>query len=201
MKDRIGVAMIEALERDGKITPEDVLVEPTSGNTGIALAFVAAAKGYRLVVTMPESVSLERRKVLRLLGAELLLTPAARACGAIAKAAELLAAFGADGVMPQQFENPANPAIHEATTAPELWNDTDGAMDVFVAGSGDGRNVHGRGPLLEAEEALGAARRRRAGPLARDLGRRAGPAQDPGDRRRVHPEEPRHVSSSTRSSR
>lgn len=147
VKDRIGVAMIEALEKEGRIAPgKTTLVEPTSGNTGIALAFVAAAKGYRLVVAMPESVSLERRKVLRLLGAELILTPAAEGMkGAIARANERLAELGENGVMPQQFENPANPAIHEATTAVELWNDTDGAMDVFVAGVGTGGTMTGVG--------------------------------------------------------
>ncbi len=147
VKDRIGVAMIEALEKEGRIAPgRTVLVEPTSGNTGIALAFVAAAKGYRLVVAMPESVSLERRKVLRLLGAELILTPASEGMkGAIARANERLAELGENGVMPQQFENPANPAIHEATTAAELWTDTDGAMDVFVAGVGTGGTMTGVG--------------------------------------------------------
>ena len=147
VKDRIGVAMIEALEREGKIRPgKSVLVEPTSGNTGISLAFVAAVKGYRLILTMPETMSLERRKVLRLLGAELVLTPGPLGMkGAIAKATELAAELGLTGVIPQQFENPANPAIHEATTAKELWDDTEGTMDVFIAGVGTGGTVTGVG--------------------------------------------------------
>jgi cysteine synthase len=146
VKDRIGVSMVEAMERDGKLVPgTSVIVEPTSGNTGIALAMVAAAKGYRCVITMPESVSIERRKVLKLLGAELILTPASDGMkGAIRRAMELLDEIPA-AVMPQQFENPANPAVHEATTAEELWRDTDGTMDIFVAGVGTGGTLTGVG--------------------------------------------------------
>ena len=146
VKDRIGVAMVEAMEADGRLVPgASVIVEPTSGNTGIALAMVAAAKGYRCVLTMPETMSLERRKVLRLLGAELVLTPAAEGMkGAIRRAVELVAEIPG-AVIPQQFENPANPAVHERTTAEELWRDTDGRMDVFVAGVGTGGTITGVG--------------------------------------------------------
>jgi cysteine synthase A len=146
VKDRIGVAMVEALERDGRLTPgRSTIVEATSGNTGIALAMVAAARGYRCVLTMPESMSLERRKVLDLLGAEIVLTPAAEGMGgAAARAQELLAEIP-DSVEPRQFTNPANPEIHAATTALELWRDTDGQMDVFVAGVGTGGTVTGVG--------------------------------------------------------
>jgi cysteine synthase len=146
VKDRIGVSMVEAMEREGKLVPgRSVIVEPTSGNTGIALAMVAAAKGYRCVIAMPESVSTERRKVLKLLGAELILTPASEGMkGAIRRALELLSEIPG-AVMPQQFENPANPAIHEATTAEELWRDTDGGMDIFVAGVGTGGTLTGVG--------------------------------------------------------
>jgi cysteine synthase A len=146
VKDRIGVSMVEAMEREGKLVPgRSVIVEPTSGNTGIALAMVAAVKGYRCVITMPESVSIERRKVLKLLGAELILTPAADGIkAAIRRAMELLEEIPG-AVMPQQFENPANPAIHAATTAEELWRDTDGTMDVFVAGVGTGGTLTGVG--------------------------------------------------------
>ncbi|MCB9528961.1 MAG: cysteine synthase A [Myxococcales bacterium] len=149
IKDRTGLAMIEAAERDGRIKPGTVLVEPTSGNTGIALAFVAAVKGYRLILTMPESMSIERRALLRGLGAELVLTPEAEAMQGAVDRAYALARELPDAVVLQQFQNPANPAIHERTTAAEIWDDTDGAVDVIVGGVGTGGSLTGIGRALK----------------------------------------------------
>lgn len=155
VKDRIGRAMIEAAEREGKLRPGGVVIEPTSGNTGIALAFVCAQRGYKLILTMPETMSLERRVLLRMLGAEIVLTPGAEGMpGAIRKAGELLARYGENAFIPQQFENPANPEVHRRTTAEEIWAAAGGNVDAFVAGVGTGGTITGVSEVLKSRRAV-----------------------------------------------
>jgi len=153
VKDRIGVAMIEAAEREGRIKPDTIIIEPTSGNTGIALAFVCAAKGYKCMLVMPETMSVERRSLLRALGAKLVLTPGSEGMpGAIRKAEEIVATDPERYFMPQQFKNPANPDIHRRTTAEEIWRDTDGQVDILVAGVGTGGTITGVAEVIKARK-------------------------------------------------
>lgn len=155
VKDRIGRAMIEAAERDGKLNADSIVIEPTSGNTGIALAFVCAAKGYKLILTMPDTMSVERRVLLRMLGADIVLTPGAKGMGgAIARAGELVEEYGANAYMPQQFENPANPEAHRQTTAEEIWEATGGNIDAFVAGVGTGGTITGVSEVIKSRTDL-----------------------------------------------
>lgn len=155
VKDRIGRAMIEAAERDGKLSQDSIVIEPTSGNTGIALAFVCAARGYRLILVMPDSMSTERRVLFRMLGAELVLTPGAKGMnGAILKAGQLVDEYGDKAFMPQQFENPANPEAHRKTTAEEIWADTEGKIDAFVSGVGTGGTITGVSSVIKERKDL-----------------------------------------------
>ena len=155
VKDRIGRAMIEAAERDGKLNKDSIVIEPTSGNTGIALAFVCAAKGYRLILTMPETMSVERRVLLNMLGAEIVLTPGPKGMpGAIARAGELVEEYGNKAFMPQQFENPANPEVHRQTTAEEIWSATEGTIDAFVSGVGTGGTITGVSEVIKGRKEL-----------------------------------------------
>jgi len=191
VKDRIGVAMIDAAEKAGLIGPDSIIVEPTSGNTGIALAMVCAARGYRCILTMPETMSRERRILLRAYGAELVLTPGPDGMGGAIARAEQIAAMGPHYFMPQQFKNPANPEIHRQTTAEEIWRDTDGEVDFLVAGIGTGHH-HRRRRGAEGSQALVQGDRRRAGRLADPVGRQEGAASAAGHRRRFRAGRPRH---------
>ncbi len=152
VKDRIGLSMIEAAERDGKIGPDTVILEPTSGNTGVALAFVCAARGYRLALVMPDSMSIERRKLFAALGAELVLTPGAEGMPGAVRRAEEMASSDPKYIVPQQFKNPANPAVHARTTAEEIWKDTGGAVDILVAGVGTGGTITGVSSVIKSRK-------------------------------------------------
>ena len=188
VKDRIAIAMIEQAEKDGKIAPGATLIEPTSGNTGIGIAAVAAARGYHAILTMPETMSVERRNLLKAYGAEIVLTEGAQGMkGAIARAEQLQKEIP-NSFIPSQFENPANPAVHERTTGPEIWTDTDGNVAAFVSGVGTGR------PLSKEQKSIHSRRCRRAGRFASALGRQAGTAQDSRHRCRLYSHDSRYES-------
>ncbi len=192
VKDRIGVAIVDAAEKSGALKPGGTIVEGTSGNTGIALAMVGAARGYKVILTMPETMSTERRVMLRAYGAEIVLTPGSEGMrGAVEKAQEIVANTE-NSIWAQQFANEANPEVHRRTTAEEIWADTDGKVDIFVAGVGTGGTVTGVGQVLKERKPGRPDRRRRAQGLPHPQRRRPGPAQDPGPRRELRPRNPRH---------
>ena len=199
VKDRIGVSMIDAAEKAGKIKPDTIIVEPTSGNTGIALAFVCAARGYKLTLTMPETMSKERRMLLRAYGAELILTPGSEGMGGAIRKAEELAASDPRYFMPQQFQNPANPEIHRRTTAEEIWRDTDGKVDILVAGVGTGGTITGVGEVLKQRKPGLRCVAVEPDGFAGAVRRAERPAPHPGHRRGFRPGDPQYQASTMRS--
>ncbi len=199
VKDRIGVAIVDAAEKSGALKPGGTIVEGTSGNTGIALAMVGAARGYKVILTMPETMSTERRVMLRAFGAEIVLTPGSEGMrGAVEKAQEIVANTE-NSIWAQQFANEANPEIHRTTTAEEIWTDTDGKVDIFVAGIGTGGTVTGVGQVLKERKPERPDRRHRAEGFRNPERRRSGPAQDPGHRRQLHSRKSWTPTSTTRS--
>ncbi len=185
VKDRIGLAMIEAAEKNGSIREDTIILEPTSGNTGIAVAFVCAARGYKCVLTMPETMSKERRMLLRAYGAELVLTPGAEGMGGAIRKAEEMAAADPRYLILQQFKNPANPEVHRRTTAEEIWRDTDGKVDILVAGVGTGGTITGVAEVIKITQAIFPGDCRRTRRISCSLWRGERPACHSGDRRRI----------------
>ena len=193
IKDRVALAMLEGAERDGRLKPDSIIVEPTSGNTGIGVALIGRLKGYQVRIVMPQGMSEERKKIIRALGAELILTPDEESIGGAVRRVREIAAADPRVFVPQQFENPDNPRCHYETTAQELWRQTGGEVDCFVAGVGSGGTLQGVGKFLKEHKPDVHHRGRRAEGRLRPAGPRAGPAPDPGHRRRLHPRRAGHL--------